>query len=290
MNYLKYILPVCSLFVLPACKKTKADAGPSEMKGVNFNLLLKTVDKYTDGQSTTLYIYNNYQQLIQENSTRNFTDGTKWQVNTSWFRNSTGQPDSMSSDYTYGNNPTGLQKQYYHYTAGKLSYSIFFRNANNPISSVDSCVFFYTGSLITKRLDYTSAPSTILNHTLTHEMYYQYDTSNNITSIVFVNYDFSGGAPAKKDTVTLSYNYDQKKNPFYQSETFYSYYADLSYENYVSKNNIVKIKYDGASTSNDRDEISIQYNVVNKPDKVLTISYGIGSSRPVIWSTEYYYD
>lgn len=290
MNYLKYLIPVCIFWGLIACNKTKTDAGPAEIKGVNFNLLLKTIDKYTDGQSTTLYTYNNYQQLIQENSSRDFTDGTQWKVMTRWFRNAIGQPDSMTSEYTYGSSATGLQKQYYHYSAGKLSYSIFFRNANNPISSVDSCVFFYTGSAITKRLDYTSAPSTILDHTLTHEMFYQYDASNNITSIVFVNYDFSGGAPAKKDTVTLSYNYDQKKNPFYQNETFYSYYADLSYGNYVSKNNIVQIKYAGSSTSNDRDEISIEYNLVNKPDRVLTISYGIGSSRPVIWSTDYYYD
>ena len=291
MNYLKYIIPACSCFILIACKKAKNDTSPPEINGVNFNLLLKTVDHYADGESTTNYVYNNYQQLIEENSLRNFTDGTQWKVNTRWFRNTTGQPDSMTSEYIYGNNATGLQKQYYHYnSSGALTYSVFFRNANNPISSVDSCVFFYSGSAIVKRLDYTSAPSTILNHTLTHEMFYQYDTSNNITSIVFVNYDFSGGTPAKKDTVTLSYSYDQRKNPFYQSETFYSYYADLSFENYVSKNNIIKIKYTGSSTSNDRDEISIQYNMVNKPDKVLTISYGIGSSRPIIWSTQYYYD
>jgi len=291
MNYARHILFICSLLALLCCKKAKTDEVHPEIKGVNFNLLLKTVDKYTDGESTTVYTYNNYQQLMQENSVKNFTDGTQWKVNTLWFRNYTGQPDSMTSEYTYGNNPTGLQKQYYHYSApGKLDYSILFRNANSSISSVDSCVFFYSGSLITKRLDYTSAPSTILNHTLTHEMFYQYDSSNNITSIVFVNYDFSGGTPAKKDTVTLSYTYDRGKNPFYQSEAFYSYYADLSFENYVSKNNIVKIKYAGNSTSNDRDEISIQYNVVNKPDRVLTISYGIGNSKPIIWSTDYYYD
>lgn len=289
-RYLNFAI-ILSCSVLAACKKTDPEKPLLHANGINFNLLLKTVDKYADGESVTTYTYNNYQQLIQENSARNFTDGTKWNVNTKWFRNYKGQPDSMTSEYTYGSNPTGLKKQYYYYNgSGILTYSILFRNANNLSASVDSCVYFYSGNSITKRLDYTFVPSSVLNHTLTHEIYYQYDSLNNITSIVFVNYDFSNGVPAQKDTVTLSYGYDRMKNPFYQNEAFYAYFADLAFENYASKNNIVEIKYTGSSTANDRDEFSIQYNAVNKPDKVLVISYGIGISRPVSWSTEYYYD
>jgi hypothetical protein len=48
-------------------------------------------------------------------------------------------------------------------------------------------------------------------------MFYEYDTAKNISAITFVNYDFSDGAPAKKDTVTLTYHYDKQKNPYYQN-------------------------------------------------------------------------
>jgi hypothetical protein len=272
------------------CNK-KQDTIPPEIKGINFDLLLKTVDTYDNGKSTTTYTYNNSKQLIQENSVRNFTDGTTWEVINKWYRSSGERIDSMTSQFTYGTAPTGLQEQYYHYNAsGALSYTILHRNANNPIGSIDSCVFIYSGNLIIKRMDYTSAATTILNQTLTHEMFYKYDTANNISAITFVNYDFSGGFPPHKDTVTLSYSYDKQKNPYYQTEAFYAYFVDLAFENYTSKNNIIKILYSGPSTSNDKDEFSFQYNDANKPAKVLVTSFAIGSTRPDVWTTEYYYD
>jgi len=197
----------------------------------------------------------------------------------------------MTSQFTYGSSPTGIQKQYYHYDpAGALLYSIFFRNANSPFASVDSCVFIYSGDRIIRRMDYTSAPSTILNNTLTHEMFYEYDAAKNISAITFVNYDFSDGAPPKKDTVTLTYSYDKQKNPYSQTEAFYAYFVNLAFENYTSTNNIVEIIYKGSSTSNDKDEFSFQYNDANKPARVLVTSFEVGSTRPVIWTTEYYYD
>jgi len=276
--------------VLIGCKKKQETILP-EIRGVSFDLLLKTVDKYSDGQSITTYTYNNSKQLIQENSERVFYDGTKWKVTNNWYRNSAGQPDSMTSEYTYGTNPTGLQKQYYYYdAAGSLLYSIFFRNINNPNSSIDSCVYIYSGSRVIKRLDYTSAASTILNNTLTHEIYYDYDALNNISAIAFVNYDFSAGAPAVKDTVTLSYFYDEKKNPFYQNEASYAYFVNLAFENYASQNNIVQIMYSGNSTSNYKDVFSFQYNAANKPDRLLASSYGVGAADPFVWTTDYYYN
>src|SRR5205809_6722069 len=176
MKELSYIVVFGGLLFLE-CKK-KQDNIPSEIKGINFDLLLKTVDIFTDSKSTTTYSYNNSKQLIQENSVRNFTDGTKWEVTNNWYRRSGIQIDSMTSQFTYGSSPTGIQKQYYHYDpTGALLYSIFFRNANNPFASVDSCVFIYSGDRITRRMDYTSAPSTILNNTLTHEMFYEYDVA-----------------------------------------------------------------------------------------------------------------
>jgi hypothetical protein len=289
MKYICYIiLFILALFI--DCKK-KQDAIPPEIKGVNFDLLLKTVDTYPDGRSVTTYTYNNSKQLIQENSVRNFTDGTKWTVTNNWYRTSAERIDSMKSEFTYGNDATGLQKQYYYYTpSGSLAYAIQYRNANNPFGSVDSCIFIYSGDLIVKRMDYTSANSTILDHELTHEMFYEYDSSKNISSIIFVNYDFSGGFPPKKDTVTLSYSYDTQKNPYYQTEAFYAYFVNLAFENYSSKNNIIKILYRGNTSSNDRDEFSFQYNAGNKPDRALVTSYGIGSNQPAIWTTDYYYD
>jgi hypothetical protein len=273
-----------------ACKKSSLGNTPSELRGVNFELLLKTIDIYTNGESITTYTYNNYKQLIQENSVRDFNDGTKWKVVNNWYRNSQGRLDSMKSEYTYGSDPTGLQKLYYNYEAsGKLSYNILFRNINNPFSSVDSCVYTYSGDLVIKRIDYTSARSTILNNTLTHEIYYQYDTSNNIAAITFVNYDFSAGIPAHKDTVILSYAYDDKKNP-YQNEAIYEYFVNFSVDNYASKNNIVQILYSGASTANFKDEFTFQYNIANKPDRVLVSSFGKGITRPITWRTDYYYD
>jgi hypothetical protein len=289
MKYAYYII----LFIFPLfinCKK-KQDAIPPEIKGVNFDLLLKTVDIYPDSKSVTTYTYNNSKQLIQEKSVRNFTDGTIWTVTNNWYRSSGERIDSMKSEFTYGNDATGLQKQYYYYTpSGTLAYAILYRNANNPFGSVDSCIFIYSGDLIVKRMDYTSANSTILDHELTHEMFYEYDSSKNISSIAFVNYDFSGGFPPKKDTVTLSYSYDTQKNPYYQTEAFYAYFVNLAFENYSSKNNIIKILYRGNTSSNDRDEFSFQYNAGNKPDRALVTSYGIGSNQPAIWTTDYYYD
>ncbi len=289
MKYIHYIV-LFSVSCFFGCKKSaQHDSVPTAIRGINFDLLLKTIDIYTNGESTTTYTYNNYKQLIQENSTRDFTDGTKWKVFNNWYRNS-GRLDSMKSEYTYGTDPTGLQKLYYHYDASaKLSYNILFRNFNNPSGSVDSCVYTYSGNLVVKRMDYTSAMFTILNHTLTHEIYYQYDTSNNIASITFVNYDFSGGAPAHKDTVTLSYAYDNKKNP-YQNDAFYEYFVNFSFDNYVSKNNIVQILYRGSSTANYKDEFTFQYNIANKPDRVFVSSFGAGTTRPVTWTTDYYYD
>lgn len=272
------------------CKKKQEDI-LQEVRGTKFDLLTKTIDTYTDGKSVTDYSYNGQNQLIQENSVRTFFDSTKWKVNNTWYRNPAGQPDSMKSEFTYGTDPTGVQKQYYHYDAsGALSYCILYRNIINPYSSIDSCVYFYSGALVVKRLDYTSALTTILHNTLTHEMYYQYDGLNNISAITFVNYDFSAGASPKKDTVTLSYNYDEKKNPYFQNESFYSYYVSLSFEDYASKNNIVQIMYNGKSVSNDKDIFSIQYNSASKPDRLLVTSYGVGSTRPIIWTTDYYYN
>ena len=273
-----------------ACKKSTQSNGSPDRRGVNFNLLLKTVDTYSDGQSTTNYTYDNFKRLIQESSLRNFNDGLKWKVTTNWFRNSRDQVDSMITEYTYGTDPTGLQKVYYHYDAsGKLAYNILLRNVNDPISSVDSCVYTYSAGKVLNRMDYTSAHSTILNNTLTHEIYYQYDGSNNISAIIFVNYDFSRGAPAHKDTVTLSYGYDDKENP-YQHDAFYAYFVDFSLGTYVAKNNITQIFYAGASSSNDKDDFTFQYNVANKPNKVLVRSFGKGISQPVTWTTDYYYD
>src|SRR5436853_3578320 len=114
MKYAYYII----LFIFPLfinCKK-KQDAIPPEIKGVNFDLLLKTVDIYPDSKSVTTYTYNNSKQLIQEKSVRNFTDGTIWTVTNNWYRSSGERIDSMKSEFTYGNDPTGLQKQYYYYT------------------------------------------------------------------------------------------------------------------------------------------------------------------------------
>jgi hypothetical protein len=289
MKQISYIVLFGGLLFLE-CKK-KQDNIPSEIKGINFDLLLKTVDIFTDSKSTTTYSYNNSKQLIQENSVRNFTDGTKWVVTNNWYRSSGIQIDSMTSQFTYGSSPTGIQKQYYHYDpAGALLYSIFFRNANSPFASVDSCVFIYSGERIIRRMDYTSAPSTILTNTLTHEMFYEYDAAKNISAITFVNYDFSDGAPPKKDTVTLTYSYDKQKNPYSQSEAFYAYFVNLAFENYTSTNNIVEIIYKGSSTSNDKDEFSFQYNDGNKPARVLVTSFEVGSTKPVVWTTEYYYD
>ena len=289
MKYASYIILLGGVLFLE-CKK-KQDNIPSEIKGINFDLLLKTVDIYTDSKATTTYTYNNSKQLIQENSLRDFTDGTKWKVTNNWYRSSGIRIDSMTSEFTYGSSPTGIQKQYYHYNAaGALLYSIFFRNANSSIASVDSCIFIYSGDRIIKRMDYTSAPLTILTNTLTHEMFYEYDTAKNISAITFVNYDFSDGAPAKKDTVTLTYHYDKQKNPYYQTEAFYAYFVNLAFENYSSTNNIVEILYKGNSTSNDKDEFSFQYNVAGKPSRVLVTSFEVGSTRPAIWTTEYFYD
>lgn len=289
MKGISYIIVFGGVLFLQ-CKKKQDNIHP-EIRGINFDLLLKTVDIYPDGKSTTTYLYNNSKQLIRENSVRNFTDGTKWEVVNNWYRSSGIQIDSMTSQFTYGTTPTGIQKQYYHYDAsGSLLYSIFFRNANSPIASVDSCVFIYSGDRIIKRLDYTSAPSTILTNTLTHEMFYEYDAAKNISAITFVNYDFSDGVPPKKDTVSLTYSYDKQKNPYYQTEAFYTYFVNLAFENYTSQNNIVEIIYKGSSTSNDKDEFSFQYNDANKPAKLLVTSFEVGSTRPVIWTTEYYYD
>ena len=289
MKGISYIIVFGGVLFLQ-CKKKQDNIHP-EIRGINFDLLLKTVDIYPDGKSTTTYLYNNSKQLIRENSVRNFTDGTKWEVVNNWYRSSGIQIDSMTSQFTYGTTPTSIQKQYYHYDAsGSLLYSIFFRNANSPIASVDSCVFIYSGDRIIKRLDYTSAPSTILTNTLTHEMFYEYDAAKNISAITFVNYDFSDGVPPKKDTVSLTYSYDKQKNPYYQTEAFYTYFVNLAFENYTSQNNIVEIIYKGSSTSNDKDEFSFQYNDANKPAKLLVTSFEVGSTRPVIWTTEYYYD
>ena len=281
------ILLACSF--LFKCKKQHDSATP-EIRGINFDLLIKTVDKYSNGESITTYSYNNSNQLIQENSVREFTDGTKWKVMNNWYRNSQSRVDSMKSEYTYGTDPTGLQKLYYNYDAsGRLTYNMLYRNINNPVSSIDSCVYTYSGGLVTKRLDYTSAKSTILNHTLTHEIYYQYDTSKNIAAITFVNYDFSGGAPAHKDTVILSYAYDNKKNP-YQNDAFYEYFVNFAIDTYVSTNNIIQILYNGASSANYKDEFTFQYNVANKPDRVFVSSLGRGPSQTTTWTTDYYYD
>ena len=281
------ILLICSSI---ACHKSQQGTASYENRGINFDLLIKTVDIYRNGESTTTYTYDNFKQLIQENSERDFTDGTKWKVTNNWYRTYPGRLDSMKSEYTYGSAPTGLQKILYYYDAdGKLEYNILFRNVNNTSASVDSCVYTYSAGRVTRRLDYTSAASTILNKTLTHEIYYRYDTSNNIASIEFVNYDFSGGFPAHKDTVTLSYVYDSKKNP-YQNDAFYGYYVNFLLDTYIAKNNIVKIQYLGSSTSNDKDEFTFQYNVANKPDRVFVSSFGKGSNQPSTWTTDYYYD
>lgn len=273
-----------------ACNKSPQSKGSYDSRGVNFDLLIRTVDIYDNGESTTTYTYDNFKQLIQENSERDFTDGTKWKVTNNWYRTYPGRLDSMKSEYTYGSAPTGLQKIYYFYDPdGKLQYNILFRNVNNLGASVDSCVYTYAAGRVIQRMDYTSAASTILNKTLTHEIYYQYDTANNIAAITFVNYDFSGGFPAHKDTVTLSYAYDDKKNP-YQNDAFYGYFVNFSFDNYVAKNNIVEILYTGSSTSNDKDEFTFQYNVANKPDRVLVSSFGKGSNHPSTWTTDYYYD
>jgi YD repeat-containing protein len=282
------VILLTGLFLIQ-CKK-QMNNSPAVLRGVNFDLLLKTVDIYNNGESTTTYTYDNFKQLIEENSIREFRDGTKWKVTNSWFRSSPGRIDSMKSEYTYGTDPTGLQKLYYYYDpSGKLTYNILYRNTNNPISSIDSCVYTYSAGLVTKRLDYTSAQSTILNHTLTHEIYYQYDTSKNIAAITFVNYDFSRGAPAHKDTVILSYAYDNKKNP-YQNDAFYEYFVNFAFDSYVSTNNITRILYNGASSSNYKDEFTFQYNVANKPDRVFVSSLGVRSSQATTWTTDYYYD
>jgi len=84
MKYASYIILLGGVLFLE-CKK-KQDNIPSEIKGINFDLLLKTVDIYTDRKSTTTYAYNNSKQLIQENSLRDFTDGTKWDVSNKWYR------------------------------------------------------------------------------------------------------------------------------------------------------------------------------------------------------------
>ena len=273
-----------------ACKKSSQNNSSSDSRGINFNLLIRTVDKYSNGQSITDYTYDNYKRLITESSIRNFNDGLQWKATNNFYRNSQDRFDSVTSEYSYGTDPTGLQKVYYHYdVAGKLSYNILFRNINDPTSSVDSCVYAYSAGRVINRMDYTSARSTILNHTLTHEIFYKYDNSNNITGITFVNYDFSGGAPAHKDTVTLSYAYDDKENP-YQHDAFYAYFVDFSLDSYVSKNNITQIFYNGASTSNDKDEFTFQYNVANKPERVLVRSFGKGTTQAETWTTDYYYD
>jgi hypothetical protein len=285
-HYIILLLLVGSI----ACKKSSQNNGTFDNRGVNFNLLIKTVDIYRNGESVTNYTYNNYKQLIQESSVRNFNDGLKWNVTTNWYRDSQGQLDSMTTEYTYGTDPTGLQKVYYHYDiSGKLSYNILHRNANDPTSSVDSCVYTYSAGRVLNRMDYTSARSTILNNTLTHEIYYEYDGLNNISAITFVNYDFSHSVPARKDTVLLSYGYDDKENP-YQHDAFYAYFVDFSLSTYISKNNITQIFYAGASSSNDKDEFTFQYNVANKPDRVLVRSFGKGTVQAVTWTTDYYYD
>lgn len=289
MKLIFYIIVFLGPFFI-SCRK-HADDKPAPPRGINYDLLLKTVDTYADGVSTTNYTYNGSKQLIRENSLRTFIDGTKWAVTNNWFRGPGGRLDSMTSEYTYGSDPTGLQKQYYYYDAsGTLTYSIFFRNINSPVSSVDSSVYTYSGTTIIKRFDFTSAKTTILFNTLTHELYYQYDSQNNISAIKFVNYDFSDGFPPKKDTVVLSYFYDAKKNPYYQNEAFYAYFANLAFEDYASSNNIVEILYSGSSTTNDKDIFSLQYNQANKPDRVLVASYGLGTVQPEIWTTDYYYD
>jgi len=278
------------LLVSLACKKSSQNNASFDSRGVNFDLLIKTVDVYSDGKSITNYTYDNYKQLIQETSLRDFNDGTKWKVTNNWYRSTQARLDSMTTEYTYGTDPSGLQKVHYHYDAtGTLAYNILFRNFNDPTASVDSCVYTYAAGRVLNRMDFTSARSTILNHTLTHEIYYTYDNSNNITAITFVNYDFSHGAPATKDTVILSYNYDDKKNP-YQHDAFYAYFVDFSLGTYVSKNNITNIFYAGASSSNDKDEFTFQYNSANKPDRVLVRSFGKGFSQPLTWTTDYYYD
>ena len=289
MKKVYYIILVAAPFLF-TCKKSDRPVTSREIRGLNFELLLKTVDIYINGQSITTYVYNNSKKLIEENSERDFTDGTKWRVVNNWYRGSSGRLDSMRSQFTYGSDPTGLQKLYYHYDAsGRLSYNIFFRNVNNLSGSIDSCVYTYAGNVVVRRMDYTSAASTILQNTLTHEIYYQYDTSKNITAITFVNYDFSAGAPARKDTVTLSYAYDDKKNP-YQIEDVYEYFVNFSFDDYISKNNVVRILYSGTSTSNTEDEFTFQYNIANKPDKAFIRSFGKGTSRTVTWTTDYYYD
>jgi hypothetical protein len=273
-----------------ACNKSSHDNASFDSRGVNFELLIKTVDVYSDGKSITNYTYDNYKQLIKETSVRDFSDGTTWKVTNNLYRSRQDRLDSMTSEYTYGTDPTGLQKVYYHYdAAGNLSYNILFRNINDPTASTDSCVYTYSAGRVLNRLDYTSARSTILNHTLTHEIYYTYDNSNNITAITFVNYDFSRGTPAHRDTVMLSYGYDDKKNP-YQHDAFYAYFVDFSLGTYVSKNNITNILYSGASSSNDKDEFTFQYNEANKPNKVLVRSFGKGTGQPVTWTTDCYYD
>src|SRR5215471_2419905 len=100
-----------------ACKKSSQNAGSFDSRGVNFDLLMKTVDVYSDGKSITNYTYDNYKQIIQETSLRDFSDGTKWTVTNKWYRSTQDRLDSMTTEYAYGTDPTGLQKVYYHYDA-----------------------------------------------------------------------------------------------------------------------------------------------------------------------------
>jgi hypothetical protein len=277
------------IFILFNSSCQKKYLGPELSYGTKFNLLQKMVVTADAGITTHSFTYDAnglvtaYNVLLKgKNPAR--TENSIYQ----YYRNSSGAVDSIKIVSSLNGAISNIQKIYFSYSApGKVDYSIYWHNVNDPNGLRDSSDYRYNGNFLIERLDYIATGSTSFDNTIYRDLVFQY-SNNNITNLIFQNTP-TGGNPAQKQTTLISYNYDTSRAALPINNFQYGFDSvAFTLQEYAATNNLISIKYgDGASQAGATYEYN--YLTVGKPNTAnLRVTNANGDA--IVSKIEFFYD
>lgn len=240
------------LFILSACKKNEQAI---ISQGTHFNLLLKTVSKLNilGGEVIKEYSYNTNNQLIQIRTNSNIPSNPPEDQSEIFYRNSSGQLDSISYS-VQSNNFISLQTKtiFVYNPSGKIILSSC-KSSQLTTTFKDSSIYLYSGNILQNRKDYRSFDEG-LHFSLLRQANFIFDANQNLSKCIYEWF-------SNLSVDTLTFMYDAMQNPVPKWNASF-YWGPIFYDDFHPAHNFTSISSNNLGSNL---FLNYQYGINQKP-------------------------
>lgn len=263
----RLLLLTCLLLVLAACQRDNSFLGRVTDSG----LLVKQVDKVGNDSTVTVFIYNPDNQLIEERSVSNVTNGSGVVETKSFFaryiRNEAGNITEIISNGFLGDLSTSIDTTFHvqYTTQGQV----------RMIDSTIEYIYNIAGQVIkTNYFNHAGDPEPAVFGT------WAYSPSGNLTQVYFFKRENNGSYGFN---IGYNFQYDTKVNPLYDDDKVL---LPFKWGLAVSPNNVIQQTtiYPGPASS-DQNTISYEYKSTGVPATAVFNSTAVQGTKYIT----YYY-